>query len=254
MLRFSANLGMLWANRSLPDAIFAAKAAGFDAVECHWPYSTDPEDVRSALKETNLRMLSLNTRRGDHASGDFGLGADAEQGRASVIEAADYARAIDAQSIHVMPGVYSGPKAWKTFTETLDFACEHAAEKTILVEPLNPHDVPGYLLGDLDAAVGLIESINRPNLKLMFDFYHIGRMNADPIRCFRNVRHHIGHIQFASVPDRGKPGQGSLDYQMVFSELLKSKWSKPLGAEYRPVGKTDASLVWMQAYKDARDD
>ena len=44
-MRFSANLGFLWANRPLPDAIRAAQAAGFDAVECHWPYDTPPATV-----------------------------------------------------------------------------------------------------------------------------------------------------------------------------------------------------------------
>jgi hydroxypyruvate isomerase len=43
IIKFSANLGFLWAELELPDAILAAKAAGFDAVECHWPYDSDPK-------------------------------------------------------------------------------------------------------------------------------------------------------------------------------------------------------------------
>ncbi|MEQ9476868.1 class II aldolase/adducin family protein, partial [Marinovum algicola] len=49
----------------LPDAIRAAAAAGFDAVECHWPYDTPPAEVTAALAETGLPMLGLNTRRGN---------------------------------------------------------------------------------------------------------------------------------------------------------------------------------------------
>ena len=64
-MRFSANLGFLWADRPLPDAIRAAKAAGFDAVECHWPYDVPAPDVAAALRETGLPMLGLNTRRGE---------------------------------------------------------------------------------------------------------------------------------------------------------------------------------------------
>ena len=64
-MKFSANLGFLWAEcSSLPNAIRSAKVAGFDAVECHWPYDTPAEDVRLALDETGLPMLGLNTRRG----------------------------------------------------------------------------------------------------------------------------------------------------------------------------------------------
>ena len=74
-MRFSANLGFLWADRSLPDAIRAAKAAGFDAVECHWPYDTPATDTRAALQETGLAMLGLNTHRGNTAIGENGLAA-----------------------------------------------------------------------------------------------------------------------------------------------------------------------------------
>ena len=73
MTEFSANLGFLWTERPLPDAIRAAKAAGFDAVECHWPYATPPADVLAALHETGLPMLGLNTSRGDVSAGDNGF-------------------------------------------------------------------------------------------------------------------------------------------------------------------------------------
>ena len=57
MVTFSANLGFLWADLPLPAAIRAAKAAGFEAVECHWPYATPKAEIRAALKETGFEML-----------------------------------------------------------------------------------------------------------------------------------------------------------------------------------------------------
>ena len=74
-MQFSANLGFLWTELPLPDAIRAAKAAGFDAVECHWPYKTPARSVAEALTETGLPMLGLNTDRGDVAGGENGLTA-----------------------------------------------------------------------------------------------------------------------------------------------------------------------------------
>ena len=73
MPRLSANLGFLWADLALPDAIRAAAQAGFDAVECHWPYAFDAGDVGAALTETGLSMLGLNTVRG--MPGESGLAA-----------------------------------------------------------------------------------------------------------------------------------------------------------------------------------
>ena len=75
MTQFSANLGFLWNDRSLGDAIHAAHAAGFDAVECHWPYAQDVTAVKAALDETGLTMLGLNTVRGNLDAGENGLAA-----------------------------------------------------------------------------------------------------------------------------------------------------------------------------------
>ena len=74
-MQFSANLGFLWTELALPDAIRAAKAAGFDAVECHWPYDADSAQVKAALVETEMTMIGLNTARGDVSAGDNGLSA-----------------------------------------------------------------------------------------------------------------------------------------------------------------------------------
>ena len=64
-MKFSATLGFLWADRPLPNAIRAAKAAGFDAVECHWPYDTPARETKAALEETaklHLLMQGLKVR------------------------------------------------------------------------------------------------------------------------------------------------------------------------------------------------
>ena len=64
MIKWSANLGFLWTDRPLPEAVMAAHNAGFIAVECHWPYDCDPQQLKAVLDQTGLPMLGLNTRRG----------------------------------------------------------------------------------------------------------------------------------------------------------------------------------------------
>jgi hydroxypyruvate isomerase len=248
--RFSANLGFLWTDRALPDAIRAAKAAGFAAVECHWPYDIAPADIATALADTGLRMLGLNTRRGDVSAGDNGLAAlpdRVEAARAAIDEALAYARAIGADSVHVMAGKAQGAAAQAVFVDNLRHACEQAAKtgQTILIEPLNPQDAPGYFLNSTAQAAALIDQIGAPNLRLMFDCYHVGRTEGDVIARLEALRPIIGHIQFAAVPDRGPPDHGTLDYRAVFDALDRIGWDRPLGAEYRPIGATDDSLGWM---------
>lgn len=248
---FSANLGFLWTNLSLPDAIRAAARAGFDAVECHWPYDVPIGDVTAALGETGLPMLGLNTRRGNVEAGDAGLAAlpnRKDEARAAIDEAIDYAGATNTQCVHVMAGKAEGPAAETTFVENLGYAATQAAPHgiTILIEPLNSYDAPGYFLSTTGHALSIMDQVGADNLKLMFDCYHVQLMEGDLTRRIKDLLPRIGHIQFAAVPDRGPPDRGEINYSYVFRTISSLGWTTPLGAEYKPFGDTDKSLGWMQ--------
>lgn len=253
MIRFSANLGFLWNNLTLPDAIRAAKRAGFDAVECHWPYDVSPEEVRAALDSAGLPMLGLNTRRGDLSRNENGLaalpGREADARRA-IDEAIEYATAVGCQNIHVMAGFTDqGDAAESCFRSNLAYACRMASARdiTILVEPLNHFDAPGYHLSNTDDAISTIEAVGADNLKLMFDVYHVQIMQGDIVRRLRTLLPHIGHIQIASVPDRAEPDHGEIAFSEVFRALEDMQWAGYVGAEYKPQKDTDAGLGWMRS-------
>ena len=254
MTRFSANLGFLWQALSLPDAIFAAKKAGFDAVECHWPYDIPAKTVKKALRETDLTMLAFNTARGDSAAGDNGLCAlpdRIDDARQAIDQAIAYARIINTPNIHVMAGAAQGERAHKTFVENLRYACARAARHgiTILIEPLNHYDAPDYFLQTSDQAKAIIVEIDLPNLKLMFDCYHIQIMEGDITRRLKMLLPIIGHIQIAAVPSRNEPDGGELDYGHVLKVLHDLGYDAPLGAEYRPARDLSSGLEWMDKFR-----
>lgn len=250
-MKFSANLGFLWTDRSLPDAIRAAKAAGFDAVECHWPYETPPEEVKATLDETGLLMLGLNTIRGNPGeNGLCALPGRQPEARAAIDQAIDYATTIGAGAIHVMAGFADGPEAEAAFLENLRYARRNCpAGIDLLIEPLNRHDAPGYFLRTTDQANAILKQLDTPGIKLMFDCYHVGRTEGDVVTRLKALAQIIGHIQFASVPSRGAPDQGELDYRFVFAKIAEMGWSQPLGAEYKPGGATDDSLGWLRSLR-----
>ncbi|MEP5760328.1 MAG: TIM barrel protein [Litoreibacter sp.] len=249
MTRISANLGFLWTDLSLPDAIRAAATAGFDAVEFHWPYSVDTRDVQTALHETGLPVVGLNTQRGN--PGENGLSAipgRESEARVFIDEACSYAAAIECGSIHVMAGFTDGgTDAEKTFVENLIYACEVAEknQQTILVEPLNSRDVPRYHMSTAEAALATIQSVGASNIKLMFDCYHLQIMQGDLARLFETNMDKVGHIQIAGVPDRGEPDQGEVDYRWLLQRFDALGWDGYVGAEYRPRTTLDAGLGWM---------
>lgn len=249
-MKFSANLGFLWNDRPLVDAIRAAKAAGFDAVECHFPYDTPATATRAVLDETGLAMLGLNTRRGNTAIGENGLAAlpgRESDARAVIDEAIAYAKAISAGAVHVMAGNSSGPRARQAFCDNLAYACDMAGGGvTILIEPLNHYNAPGYFLNSSGQAVDIIREVGKPNLKLMFDFFHIQIMEGDVTRRFESLLPMIGHVQIASVPDRGAPDHGELDYGYVLQRIAASGWPHPIGAEYVPHHVADPDMSWLR--------
>ena len=249
-MKFSANLGFLWADRPLPDAIRAAKAAGFDAVECHWPFDTPAAETLAALTETGLTMLGLNTRRGNTTIGENGLAAlpgREVEARAAIDEALTYARATGTRAVHVLAGNSSGPRARAAFVANLTYACQQAKGITVMIEPLNPYNAPGYFLNTSGLAADIIREVGQPNLKLMFDCYHIQIIEGDVTRRLEALLPLIGHIQIASVPDRGKPDHGELDYGYVLQQITRLGWPIPIGVEYLPGGDTD--MGWLARYK-----
>ncbi len=247
MTRYSANLGFLWTELALPDAIRAAHRAGFEAVECHWPFAVPPDQVAAALQETGLPMLGLNTAKG--APGEFGLaalpGREAEA-RAGIDQAIAYADAIGAASIHVMAGLATGPDALAAYQANLRYACA-ATPRTILIEPLNSRDVPGYFLGTSTQAAGLIADLGLPNLRLMFDCYHLQIMEGDLSHRLAALLPIIGHVQIAAVPSRSEPDAGEVDFAHILNVLDQIGYSGAVGAEYRPRSTTDEGLGWIKA-------
>jgi hydroxypyruvate isomerase len=255
-MQFSANLGFLFTELPLPEAIRAAKDAGFDAVECHFPYAVAAEEVKAALDETGLPMLGLNTVPGDLAAGDFGLaalpGREAEA-RAAIEQAVTYAARIGAANVHVMAGkTDGGAAAEETFRENLRFACDRAGAHGIgvLIEPINHRDVPGYHLSRVEHAAGIIADLGQGNLRLMFDCYHTQIMQGDLTRRIEAHLPLIGHIQIAAVPDRGEPDAGEVNYPELLKSIAGFGYALPIGAEYKPRGaSTAAGLDWLERFK-----
>jgi hydroxypyruvate isomerase len=253
-LSFSANLGFLFTEHALPEAVLAAEAAGFDAVELHWPYDVEPAALKATLDEAGLPVLGLNTSRGDLSAGEFGLSAlpgREDDAQAAIDAALDYASAIDARAVHVMAGKTSDARARSTFVDNLCYAADRAKPLgiTILVEPLNPFDAPGYFLLDNALASSIIEETGRDNIRIMFDCYHVGRNGADVLGEFEQHKAHIGHVQFAALPDRGEPDSGEIDFAAILPALANAGYTGHFGAEYKPRNGTAAGLGWLKAWK-----
>jgi hydroxypyruvate isomerase len=254
-MKVSANLGFLFREFSLLDAVHEAARAGFTAIECHWPYDTDPAALRAALDEHRLPLLAINTEVGNRERGDFGLAAIPErqaEARALIDQAVDYAAASAARNVHLMAGRASGTAAEATFIDNLHYAAERIGDREIglLIEPLNHRDAPGYFLNSLEQAAAIVDAADMPRLRIMFDCYHLQIEGGDLLTRFKTHLARIGHVQIAALPDRGEPDIGEIDYRWLLPQFGFAGYDGWIGAEYRPRAGTLAGLGWLQSFAE----
>jgi len=192
----------------------------------------------------------LNTERDPEGTGAFGLSAVAgkeNEARETIDQAIEYAANIGCKNVHVMAGTASGNEAHKTFVSQLTYAAGKAAQQgiTILIEPINPKDAPGYFMNSLDLAASIVEEIDADNLKVMFDCYHVALIHGDVIGQYKKHEPIIGHVQIAAAPDRTEPDHGDVDYPVLLKQLEALGYNGIIGAEYVPRGTVEEGLTWL---------
>jgi len=254
MPRFSANLGFLWPDRPLLDRIDAAALAGFKAIELHWPYDTPARALRARCEAHGLKLLGVNTSRGDVSKGEFGLGA--LPGRRTEFQSAfdqslSYCVEAGGTAIHCMAGRIDQTEreaARSTLVENLQEASRKAAPHGImlLLEPLNPRDAPGYFYSTVGEGAAIIKETGCANVRLMFDCYHVGVAEGDVLNKLERFMPLIGHAQIAAVPSRAEPDEGELNYREIFGELARLGYQGFVGCEYKPRAQTEAGLAWAK--------
>jgi len=257
MPKFSGNLWYLFSELDLMDRFEAAAGAGFKGVEFHFPYQWPAAELAQKLSQHELVQVQINAPPGDWDAGERGLAAlPGREGefRKSVATAIAYAKALNCNRVHFMAGVFSDEvgreQAKGTFLENLNFAATACAEAGIcvLIEPLNPIDVPGYMIGDTLAARAVIDAVGHPNLFLQYDLYHAAMNGEDIQAAIQGNLDVIGHMQVAGVPGRNEPDGGDLDYPALFMAIDDIGYDGWVGCEYTPRGGTLEGLGWASPW------
>ncbi|KQQ80550.1 2-oxo-tetronate isomerase [Aureimonas sp. Leaf324] len=254
MPRFAANLTMMFNEVPFLDRFAEAARAGFAGVEFLFPYEWKAEAIAERLRANALTQALFNMPPGDWAAGERGIaclpGREAEFTE-GVETAVRYARALGCERIHAMAGLLpAGTErghALHLYRRNIAAAARRLADDglTLVIEPINTRDMPGYLLNHQREAHALVAEIGEPNLKVQMDFYHAQIMDGDLWRLFEANQGTVGHIQIASVPDRHEPDEGEVNYPWLFEKLDEAGYDGWVGCEYRPRGDTRAGLGWF---------
>lgn len=243
-LQFAANLSWLYTDLPFLDRFEAAARDGFAGVECLFPHEHPSHEISARLRDLGLQLVLFNAAPGNWAMGERGLASLAGREtdfQDSVRAALALAAQLDCPRVHVMAGLCDSTArdaAWSRYQSHLQWAAEQArqAGRTLLIEPINPRDMPGYLLTHQAAAHALVQAIGSPYLQVQMDLYHCQITEGDISMRLRQwlPTGQVGHLQIAAVPDRGEPDQGELHYPWLFDELRRLQWAGWIGCEYRP--------------------
>jgi 2-dehydrotetronate isomerase len=255
MPRFAANLTMMFNEVPFLDRFEAAAKAGFTAVEFLFPYAFAPEEIGQRLRANGLTQALFNLPPGNWDAGEKGFAALPERFadlKQSLHTALPYAEATSVKRVHLMAGIANrtDAKAVEAFYKSVAWSCEFFAPHglDVVIEPINPRNVPGYFLNDFVFAHDLINELKIANLKLQFDIYHCQIIHGDVTMRLREMMPTIGHIQIASIPSRHEPDGEELNYPFIFAELDRLGYRGFVGCEYNPRGKTTDGLGWFKPY------
>lgn len=258
MPRFSINVSFMLTEHAFLDRFAAAADLGFTGVDVQFPYDHAPDEVAARARSAGVAAVLLNLPAGDRAAGELGIaalpGREAEF-RTGVGQALPYCRALGCRRVNVLAGLRppgeTVERCRAVMVENLAYAAEIFGREgvTVMVEPANGRDNPGFLIQTTEDALGVMDAAGQANLMLQFDLYHRQITQGDLIPALERFLPRIAHIQFADTPGRHEPGSGEINFARVFAAIDDLHYDGWVGAEYLPRGATGDSLAWFGPWR-----
>ena len=258
--QYAANVGFLFADLPFLARFGAARDAGFEAVEFDWPTE---EQLRAMthqafaahVRNTGLAVSLFNLAGFDPIAGLHGMTAVPalrDAFRAHVPVAIALAVSLGCKKIHSLAGNaiegISRESQLACLVENLTWAADQAAPAGIVMtlEALNPVDFPRYLVQSPEAALQVVRSTGRANVRFQLDVYHVAMIGLDPSAIIDLAGPVIGHVQFADYPGRHAPGTGSLRFPDVLAALGRNGYGDWIGLEYKPTDATSRDFSFVE--------
>jgi hydroxypyruvate isomerase len=258
MPKFSANLGFLFTELPFLDRFAASAKAGFSAVEYPSPYEVQAEQLSDLLRKYGLEQGLINLPAGKWDAGERGIAClpdRVSEFQDGVGRAIQYSAVLGNSLANCLAGIkppnLASELAFETLVGNLKFAGHafKAAGLTLLVEPINPYDIPGFFLNTSAQALRAMDATGDEAIKLQCDIYHMQRVEGEVSSTIEKLFPRIGHFQCAGVPGRTEPDRGELNYEYVFGLIDRLGYQGWIGAEYKPMAGTEQGLGWMKAYQ-----
>ncbi len=234
---------------NLPLPTFVAEVAnmGYAAIEL-WHRGPEFADVIALAKQHGLAIATIS----GHHSLEVGLNDPTQHDRI----AAELHTAIDVAADAGIPGLIcfsgnrrAGVSADESIAATIAGLRRVApyAEKqhvNLNIELLNSKvDHPGYECDHSAWGIQVCEQVNSPNVKLLYDIYHMQIMEGHIISTIRDNIQWIGHFHTAGVPGRHDfDDTQELNYAGICRAITETGYNLYVGHEFKPRGDVYTAL------------
>jgi hydroxypyruvate isomerase len=221
-------------NVSLPDLCKAARDNGMTAL-----------DLLSVEEWAVASSYGLTCSVGMIGAGTIGDGLNDKANHSTIIKAFETNIPLAAKNKVPNVIVFFGDKRGKSDAEAIEnsIACLNKAKKiaednnvTIVIELLNSKvDHKDYQGDRTSYGVEIIKAVGSPNVKLLYDIYHMQIMEGDVIRTIRNNHQYIGHYHTGGVPGRNEiDDTQELYYPAICKAIIETGFTGYLAHEFIP--------------------
>ena len=261
MLCFSANIEILHDQQPFLQRIKRAKDSGFDAIE-FWSWENkDLQLIKGQCEESSLFVSSLS---GD--GNEYSLCDDAHlKGYVDYLRASfEAAKKVGSKMVVIHSNALDNGKVVNAYADipshrlymnmikTLLCVAPYAEKEGIccVLEPLNTTvDHQGNLLSTIKDASLVVEAVDSPYIKVLYDFYHMQIMSGDLCNTYDRFASQIAHIHIADHPGRHEPGTGEIHYKKVIDHLEDRGYRGVVAFELSPLVCYDVSVEAIMALR-----
>ena len=251
MTKYSACIEWLFEKEApvFADRIRAAKAAGLSGIEFWGATSKDLDAVKAALDETGLAIAGILAEPMSQLTDPATHPAFLEGVRASLQNALKLgARAMivtTGDERHDVPREVQHAAIVKVLKDAADLI--KGSGVVLALEPLNDRvDHPGYYLTSTVEGLDIVDEVDRPEVRLLYDVYHSAMMGEHTEDVLEGRVDRVVHVHLADTQGRGEPGSGTMDWRARLDWLADHGYAGFVGLEYRPSGSTEDSLSFMR--------
>ena len=269
MFKKSVHIDLIYTELSFEERIKAAKKDGFDAVELYWGWEgRDLKKIKQTLDENGMFLSAISGDLPKDSMISMCDPAQKEEYLASVkrsIEAAKelgcpyiiiHAAAIDNKppfQALTLSGEYSYVRKMCAMYDVLKTIAPWAEEAGVMLvlEELSETAHSGYLLKDVETTADLIRAVGSPNLKVLFDAYHVYLQEGRVIELMEEYIQDIGLVHIADAPGRHEPGTGAVNWANVLKRLNELGYDGCVSFELYPIESSEKAIA---AIKDVLKD